>query len=174
MPEQDWGTETWGGSAVLGTMGAYANLLPWSTSPEGTTGYLLKVDDGELFDGYQFSRSETSGFAAARLRSGAGDFACWSVVRRAQESEAEVRLVPSLEVLSGQPSNDTFRQFGVCSHVSGVTTLTPGGELADRYHEDVNGYFLVETKNAAGRHRVLLLELTLGSITVLGSENVSA
>lgn len=171
MPEQYWGDEAFDdGSPVYGSSPQlYIPIEPWSTSPETTTGRSLRVADGTLFDGIQQLANRTDGLATSVRNSGTAGDAVWVVERQNVVSDSDVLMSPSLVPLAGTPDNDTFKHFGVCSHVSGGT-LTSAGE--DEYYTGVTGYFLIEEKQSAASHRVLLLELSSGSITVLGNQQV--
>jgi len=174
VPEQYWGDEAFDdGSPVYGSSPQlYISIEPWSTSPETTTGRSLRVADGTLFDGIQQLANRTDGLAASVRNSGTAGDAVWVVERQNVVSDSDVLMSPSLVPLSGTPDNDTFKHFGVCSHVSGGTLINAGTGGDDEYYTGVTGYFLIEEKQAAANHRVLLLELSSGSITVLGNQQV--
>lgn len=174
--QQYWPTlETFADGATTGGPGpygtspdAYYSVVPW-TSPEGTTGQSLRVAAGVPYDGYQRLISPGVGACAMARNGGQGDDACWILERTTIQTDVEVSLVPALRMAAGAADNQSFRQFGVCAYAGGGT-LTGSG--ADESFGPVSGYFLIETKNASARHRMLLLEVAAGSITVLGSEDV--
>lgn len=172
---QDWGDDLFtDGATAYGTNpNLYLGIEPWTTSPETTTGFLMRVENGELFDGYQRQVGVSSGVAGLASTTGIGDFASWVVERAVIQDAVSVAMTPSILVLGGVPDNDTFRQFGVCSHVSGGTLIQPGADPAFEYRTAVSGYFLFETKNAATGHRAIFARLNAGVITVFGTENVS-
>ena len=179
MPNQFWGDDLFtDGTPVYGTYpNLYTSIEPWTTNPEPTTGYGMNVSDGEVGDGQQRAVSASSGLASFVRRSGIGDFSCWCVERQNVLDNASVSISPALKTLAGVPDNDSFKQFGVCSHVSGGTLTAPGGDSSEEYYTNVSGYFLIEAKISAGRHRVFFLEVGLttpGVITVVDSEDVSA
>jgi hypothetical protein len=179
MANQYWGDDLFtDGTPVYGTHpNLYTSIEPWTTNPEPTTGYGLNVDDGEIFDGHQRASSASMGLAAFVRRAGVGDFSGWCVARQHVLDNASVTMYPGIKTLAGVPDNDSFKQFGVCSHVSGGTLTSPGGDDASEYYTNVAGYFLIEAKTSANRHRVFMLEVGLttpGTITVITSQNVSA
>ena len=179
MPNQYWGDDLFtDGTPVYGTYpNLYTSIEPWTTNPEPTTGYGMNVSDGEVGDGQQRAVSASSGLASFVRRAGVGDFSCWCVERQNVLDNASVSISPALKTLAGVPDNDSFKQFGVCSHVSGGTLTTPGGDSSEEYYTAVSGYFLIEAKISANRHRVFILEVGLttpGTITVITSQLVSA
>lgn len=171
MPDQYWGDETFddGSPAYGSSPQLYLTVEPFSTSPETTTGRSLRVADGHLYDYVQQLSGRTDGLAAPLIGTGTDGDAVWFVERQNVVGDSDVKISPGIAPLSGVPDNDTFKHIGVCSHVSGGT-LTSAGE--DEYFTDVTGYFLIEEKQAAANHRVLLLQLASGAITVLGDQQV--
>tara|TARA_R110000782_G_scaffold259110_2_gene349330 strand:+ start:42073 stop:44181 length:2109 start_codon:yes stop_codon:yes gene_type:complete len=177
MANQYWPDDLFAnGATAYGTHpNLYLSIEPWTTNPETTTGQLLRVDQGELFDGHDRAQGSNAELTAFAPHNGSGDYANWCVERTVYGNDFSVALTPDMHVRSGVPGYDTFRQFGVCSHVSGGTLTIPGADTTLEYFTNVKGYFLIETKQAASRHRVLLLEVGLttpGVITVLGNEEV--
>lgn len=174
MANQFWGDELFtDGATVYGTYPTlYTSIEPWSTNPEPTTGYGLNVDDGEVYDGHQRAVISSSGSAAFVRRNGVGDFSGWCVERQNVLDNASVSISPALRTLAGTPDNDSFKQFGVCTHVSAGTLTTPGGDSSFEYYTNVSGYFLIEAKTSANRHRVFFIEVAAGAITVVDSEDV--
>lgn len=181
MVDQTWGDELFedGGTAYGPNPNLYVKVQPWSTQPETTTGYTLRVGVGVLTSNYQEALGASTGAGGPVLGPLAGGAApsagdgVWLVERQNERANSNVALAPALYPVSGTPDFDSFKQFGICSHVSGGTLVTNSGlgRVSD-YYEDVSGLFLIEEKETATRHRVLLLRLTAGVITVLGDEEV--
>jgi len=179
--DQTWGDELFadGATAYGPNPNLYVKVQPWSTQPETTTGYSLRVTNGALTDIFQQALGQSSGVGGAipQPLSGAGfgadGDAAWFVERQNERANSNVSFAPALYAINGTPDFDSFKQFGICSHVSGGTLVTNTGlGRPGDYYEDVSGLFLIEEKETATRHRVLLLRLAAGAITVLGDEEV--
>ena len=179
MVDQRWGDESYAdGTPAYGDWpNLYVRIQPWSTQPETTTGKSLRVTNGELVDIYQGLLGQSEGVAGIVRQpiSGggtgvAGDGA-WLVERQNQIANSNVSFAPALYPIVGTPDFDSFKQFGVCSHVSGGTAVTTGVGTS-HYYTNVDGLFLIEEKQSATRHFVLLLRVQAGAITVLGNEEV--
>lgn len=181
MVDQTWGDELFedGATAYGPNPNLYVKVQPWSTQPETTTGYSLRSGVGVLTSNYQELLGVATGAAgpvlgllAGGAAPSAGD-ATWFLERQNERANSNVAVAPSLLALAGEPDFDSFKQFGVCSHVSGGTLVTNAGlgRVSD-YYSGVSGLFLIEEKETATRHRVVLLRLTSGSISVIGDEEV--
>lgn len=176
MPiNQYWGDDlfTDGATTNYGTNpNLYLGIEPWTVQPETTTLSSLRVGNGELYDGYQRDAGASSGLAGFASTIGISDFAGWCVERTVIGDDFSVSMTPSIVTFSGLPDFDTYRQFGVCSHVTGGTLVQPGGDPTFEYRTAISGYFLIETKETATRHRIFLMKIAAGVITVFGNEEV--
>ena len=154
----------------------YHRIQPTDTVPETTTQYNIRFAPGALFDGVQINNGLSAGQCSGVFDTGivgavAGDHV-WHVQRHVYLGETTTVGVPSHFSFSGVQSNDSFRAFGVCANVNGGTQVTPGSDITREYRSDVSGYFLIEARQVLSRHRVFLLELNAGVITVLGDQLV--
>ena len=182
MVDQTWGDELFadGATAYGPNPNLYVKLQPWATQPETTTGLTLRVWPGVLTDTFQQALGQSSGVAGPVLQASSGGAvgtngdAAWVVERQNEIANSNVAFAPALYPIAGTPDFDSVKQFGVCSHVSGGTLVVNAGlGRPSDYYDDVSGVFLIEAKETVTRHRVLLLRLTAGAITVLGNEEVA-
>ena len=168
LPKDDHFNE---GSPVYGdALQRYIGIQPWSTNPETVTGYVLKTGWGHIFDG----RSDVagSGRAAATTNQASvpdGDRINFVVQRDTEGwTYGSVSYSPELIELDNPYDSDTVRGCGVCARVTAGTLTTPGGgDHSDKYYTDVSGYFFIHGKQTAAKHRLWLLELNAGAITLL-------
>jgi hypothetical protein len=180
--DQTWGDELFadGATAYGANPNLYVKVQPWTAQPETTTSRSLRVSNGVLTDAFQRALGQSSGVAGPVLRNlsggafGTNGDAVWVAERQNELANSNVSFAPALYPIFGTPDNDCVKQFGVCSHVSGGTfvTATSGSGRSDDYYTAVSGLFLIEAKETVTRHRVLLLRLVAGAITVLGDEEV--
>lgn len=168
LPKDDLFAE---GSPVYGdALQRYIGIQPWVTNPETATGFSLKVGWGHIFDG----RSGLGGPAkkAATTKQASvpdADRGIFVVQRDTQGwAHGEVYFYPDLHMISGEYDSDTVRIVGCCARVAGGTLTTPaGGDHSDKYYADVSGYFFVHAKQTALRHKLFLLSVNAGAVTVL-------
>ncbi|MCH9837072.1 phage tail protein [bacterium] len=181
MVDQVWGDESFEDGATVygGSPNLYVKIQPWSTQPETSTGSQLRVCNGDMTDIYQQAAGQSSGLVGPVLlnlsggATGTAGDAVWCVERQNYRANCNVSFAPALYPLAGTPDNDSFKQFGVCSHVSGGSFVTTTAQPSSSdYYRDVSGLFLIEAKQTVSRHKVFLLRLTGGAITVLGNEEV--
>lgn len=170
LPNTDSFTE---GTPVYGdVLQRYIGIQPWSIENEAATGYTVRTGFGHIFDGRSNLAGPGRKASTTNHSTNVDDNRITFVVQRDTEAWqfGEVYYNPVLHMITGSLDNDTVRGVGCCARVAGGTFTTPaGGDHSDKYYADVSGYFFIHAKQSSFAHKLFLIEVNAGALTLLNS-----
>lgn len=178
------------GNQILPSYDTFAEGLPYGTAPslymrlrpssavDAVTGYAVDFQWGTLHDGYIHDPSAPTGGGATYSKdataSGQTEALCCGAFRLLSDvADAEITLAPRIKrPFGGQLTTSSTRYVCVMGRIRDGTLVATGDDMADEYWRDISCYMFLHVNAAGLGHKLFLLRLNSGTITVLISANL--